>query len=62
MPKSDQPSTQGKPTSSPGKLVETGKKDSIKLTELTDDELKKVSGGHLTLGGATSDSGSGVHC
>ena len=24
MPKSDQPSTQGKPTSSPDKLVETG--------------------------------------
>jgi bacteriocin-like protein len=42
MAKSDKPSKPGKPGSSPDKLVKTGKKASIELTE---DELKKVSGG-----------------
>ena len=51
MAESDRPSEQSKPISSPpDTLVKTGKKDSVKLTELTDDELKKVSGGDLRLG------------
>jgi len=46
MAKSDKPSasTQDKPTSSLDDLVKSGKKGS---TELTEDELKKVSGGAL---------------
>jgi bacteriocin-like protein len=50
MAKSDKPSKPGKPGSSPDKLVKTGKKVSIELTE---DELKKVSGGVVFLKGGT---------
>jgi len=48
--KSDQPSisTQRKPLSSSDKRVETDKKNKA---ELTDDELKKVSGGARKAGG-----------
>jgi hypothetical protein len=52
MAKSDQPSTstQGKPIPSPDKVVETGKKASVEMTE---DQLKKVAGGY-TLGGSVT--------
>jgi len=52
MAKSDQPSStsaQSKPTSSPDKLVKTGTKKNS--PELTDDELKRVSGGFIPVDG-----------
>jgi hypothetical protein len=42
MTESDQPSTQGKPVPSPDKAGESGKKASVELTE---DQLKKATGG-----------------
>jgi bacteriocin-like protein len=49
MAKRNQPSTatQGNTTSSPDKPSKTSKNDTVELTE---DELKKVSGGNLTAG------------
>jgi bacteriocin-like protein len=45
MAKSDKPNTRSKPISSPDELVKTDIKEG--KIELTDDELKKVSGGAL---------------
>jgi hypothetical protein len=50
MTKRNEPSTQGKATSSPDKLVKTGEKGSV---ELSADELEKVSGGSGTSGGGS---------
>ena len=43
MAKSNKSSKSGKPTSSPDKLVKTGKKNSD--VELTEQDLDKISGG-----------------